>query len=290
MTRRFALLVNPVSAGGRPLKLLPAVRAELDRLGAPHRVVRTESLVHAKDQARAAAQDGETVMTMGGDGLVGPVAGELRGTGTLAIIPAGRGNDFARVLGLPTDAAEAARLAVEGSERLVDVAEVNGVPYVGIASLGFDSIANRIANEARLIRGTLVYAYAGIRTLVTWRHADFTVTVDGDRHEFTGYCVAVGNSKVYGGGLYLIPTAEIDDGALDVILIKRHAKWRFFRGIFRTFKGNHLEPDITPILRGSVVEVEANRTFEVYADGDHLADTPATMRVERRCLRVIAPA
>jgi YegS/Rv2252/BmrU family lipid kinase len=290
VTRRFALLVNPVSAGGRPLKLLPAVRGELGRLGAPHRIVQTKSLDHAKDEARGAAGAGETVMTMGGDGLVGPVAGELRGAGTLAVIPAGRGNDFARMLGIPADAAEATRLAVEGKERLVDVAEVNGAPYVGIASLGFDSIANRVANEARLIRGTLVYAYAGVRTLVTWRHADFTVTVDGDRREFTGYGVGVGNSKVYGGGLFLLPHAEIDDGKLDVIMIVRHAKWRFLRGIFRTFKGTHLHPRFTPVLRGSVVEIEARPRFAVYADGDHLADTPATMRVEPRCLKVIVPA
>ena len=120
-------------------------------------------------------------------------------------MPGGRGNDFARVLGIPTDPAEAARLAVEGQERLLDVANVDGTPFVGIASFGFDSDANRIANEAKLVKGNLVYLYAALRALVAWKPAHFTVDVDGERHEFTGYSVAVGNSKVYGGGMFVLP-------------------------------------------------------------------------------------
>ena len=78
---------------------------------------------------------------------------------------------MARVLGIPSDAAEAAAVAVSGRERLVDVAEADGTPYVGIASFGFDSDANRIANEAKLIKGNAVYAYAALRALVSWKPA-----------------------------------------------------------------------------------------------------------------------
>ena len=289
MSRSFAVLVNPASAGGRPLKLLPIVRRELEALGPPHRIVETKSLEHAKEEARGAADAGETVMTMGGDGLVGPVAGELRHRGVLTLVRAGRGNDFARVLGIPSDVKEAVRLAVEGEERIIDLGVANGVPFATIATLGFDSVANRMANEARFVPGPLVYVYAGIRTLVTWRHAPFTVTVDGERHEFEGYSVAVGNTKAYGGGLFLIPTAEPEDGEFDVILIKRHAKWRFFRGIFKTMKGTHLVPDLTPIIRGKVVEIRSQPSFAVYADGDQIADTPVRMTVDPQCLRVVAP-
>lgn len=289
MSRSFAVLVNPASASGRPLTLLPVVQAELERLEAAHRVVKTKSLDHAKETARTAAEAGETVMTMGGDGLVGPVAGELRHRGALAVIPAGRGNDFARVLGIPNDVKEAVRLAVEGEERLLDLGEANGVPFATIATLGFDSVANRMANEARFVPGPLVYVYAGIRTLATWRAARFAVTVDGERHEFEGYTVSIGNTKAYGGGLFLIPMAEPDDGELHVILIKRHAKLRFFRGIFKTLKGKHLHPELTPVLRGKIVEVTSDPSFAVYADGDHIADTPARITVDPHCLRVIAP-
>ena len=289
--RRFALLVNPASGRGRALKALPAVHATLDSLGARHRTVTTRSIDHAYEEAGSAASAGETVVALGGDGLLRPLAGALKNSdGGLALVPCGRGNDFARVLGVPTDPAEAARVAVEGRERMVDVANVEGTPYLGIASFGFDSDCNRIANEAKLIKGNGVYVYSALRALAAWKPARFTVTVDGRRHEGTGYSVAVGNSKVYGGGMYILPMAELDDGKLDVMLSKQSSKLRFVRELPKVFKGTHLDSEYTEFFRGEEVEVSSDRPFAIYADGDPIGATPAIIRVERRCLRVIEPA
>lgn len=291
MSRNFALLVNPASAGGRALEALPTVHATLDGLGARHRTVTTRSIDHAYQEALNAVAQGETVVALGGDGLLRPLAGALKGTdAALAIVPAGRGNDFARVLGIPTDPGEAARLAVEGEERLLDVASVEGTPYMGIASFGFDSDANRIANEAKLVKGDAVYIYAALRALAAWKPAGFTVTVDGERHAFTGYTVAVGNSKVYGGGMFILPMAELDDGMLDVIVCEQIGKLRFLRDLPKVFKGRHLDLPYVKFLRGEVIEVSSDRPFVIYADGDPIGATPAIMRVERRCLRVITPS
>ena len=290
MSRNFALLVNPASSGGRALQALPKLHAALDGLGAHHRTVTTRSIDHAYEEAVSAAAQGETVVAVGGDGLLRPIAGALKGTDSaLAVVPCGRGNDFARVLGIPTDPGDAARLAVEGEERLLDVASVEGTPYMGIASFGFDSDANRIANEAKLVKGDAVYVYAALRALTAWKPANFTVTVDGERHEFTGYTVAVGNSKVYGGGMFILPMAELDDGKLDVIVCEQVGKLRFLRDLPKVFKGRHLDLPYTRFLRGEVIEVSSDRPFVIYADGDPIGATPAIMRVERRCLRVIAP-
>jgi YegS/Rv2252/BmrU family lipid kinase len=219
VSRRFALLVNPASAGGKALDALPAVHETLDALGARHRTVLTRSIEHAQEEAAVAAAAGETVAAVSGDGLMRPMAAALKNTGSaVALIPCGRGNDFARVLGIPAEPAAAARVAVEGEERLVDVANVDGTPFVGIASFGFDSDANRIANEAKLVPRKGVYLYAGLRALAAWKPAGFTVTVDGRRHDVRGYTVAVGNSRSYGGGMLLLPEAELDDGILDVFV------------------------------------------------------------------------
>jgi YegS/Rv2252/BmrU family lipid kinase len=288
VTRRFALLVSPASAGGKPLKVLPEVTAELERLGAPYRTIQTRGVDHAADEAAAAAKAGETVATLGGDGLVRPVAGALRDSpAALAILPGGRGNDFARVLGLPREPAPAARVAVQGVERLVDVAEVDGVPYIGIASLGFDSEANRIANEAKLVRGNLVYLYAALRALLAWKHATFTVTIDGARHVFTGWSVGAANSKAYGGGMFAAPDAELDDGRLDVVTCAKSSRIAFLRVMTRIFKGTHVELPQISTYRGEQVSVDADRPFDVYADGDPIGRTPATLRVRQRCLKVI---
>jgi len=290
VTRRFALLVSPASAGGKPLKVLPEVTAELERLGARYRTIETKGLDHAADEAAAAAKEGETVATLGGDGLVRPVAGALRdSSAALAILPGGRGNDFARVLGLPREPAAAARVAVQGVERLVDVGEVDGVPFIGVASLGFDSDANRIANDAKILPGNLVYLYAALRALIGWRHATFTVTIDGERHVVTGWSVAVANSKAYGGGMYVAPQAELDDGLLDVLTAATTSRRRFLRVLTRVFKGTHLEFPHIASYRGEQVTLDSDRPFDIYADGDPVGRTPAIARVRQRCLRVIVP-
>jgi YegS/Rv2252/BmrU family lipid kinase len=290
VSRRFALLVNPAAAGGKALDALPAVHATLDDLQAAHRTVITRSIAHAAEEAARAAAEGETTLAMGGDGLLRPLAGALKNSEAgVALIPCGRGNDLARVLGIPTDPEAAARVAVEGKERLLDVASVDGTPFVGIASFGFDSDANRIANEARLIRGTAVYLYAALRALAAWKPARFSVTVDGERHELSGYSVAIGNSNAYGGGMYVLPQAELDDGRLDVMMSKEASKLTFLRELPKVFKGAHVDSPNAVFLSGERIEVASDRPFVIYADGDPIGATPATITVEPRCLRVVVP-
>jgi YegS/Rv2252/BmrU family lipid kinase len=291
VSRPLALLVNPAAAGGKALAAADPVRAELERLGADFRLVETASGEHAKREARAAAANGETVVAIGGDGLVGTLAGAICGTDApLAIIPAGRGNDFARVLDIPNDPAAAALLAYEGHTRLLDVGEVDGKSFVGIASVGFDSDANRIANEAKLVKGNLVYAYAALKALAKWRPARFEVVIDGERHEVTGYSIGVCNSKAYGGGMYAAPQAELDDGLLDVILCAAHPKRQFlFRTLPGVFKGTYLELPWMSSFRGTTIEVSADRPFVMYADGDPLAELPATVQVRPQSLHVVVP-
>ena len=144
------LIVNPHAGAGRALKLLPGVEAELRAQGRQFRVERTTSMDHARELARDAAAKGEIVAAMGGDGITGAIAGELRdGNGLLAVFPGGRGNDFARKLEIPFDPAEAAKLLQTGAERRIDLAEVGGLTYLGILSAGFDSDVSRIALETQ---------------------------------------------------------------------------------------------------------------------------------------------
>ena len=258
--------------------------------GISHRTVQTEALEHGIREAREAAEQGEIPVVMSGDGLIGQIGGVLAGGDVpLGIMPGGRGNDLARVLGIPKDVEGAADVLAAGHARRIDVGEVNGHRFLGIASCGFDSDANRIANEAELIRGNLVYLYAGLRTLATWRPARFTVTIDAERREFTGYSVAAANNKAYGGGMFLAPHAELNDGKLDVVIIGQIGKLRYLANLPKVFKGTHVEKEGVTVLRGAEVVIEADRPFAVYADGDHLADLPARVHLLPRALGVIAP-
>jgi len=250
----------------------------------------TTSLAHGCAEARKAAADGEIPVVMSGDGLIGQIGGELAGGPVpLGVIPAGRGNDFARVTGIPVEIDAAAELLALGTTRTVDVGEVNGCRFLCIASCGFDSECNRIANEARFVKGNLVYLYAVLRALASWKPARFELIVDGRREELTGYSVAAANSKAYGGGMFLAPDAELDDGKLDVVSVSEVSKLRCLANLPKLFKGRHTDNEEVTVRRAEEVEIRADRPFAVYADGDHIADLPATVRVLPRALKVIAP-
>jgi YegS/Rv2252/BmrU family lipid kinase len=287
----LTLLVNPASAGGKSLKLLPRVEAALDARRADFRVERTRSLDHGVDLALRAVELGEVPVAISGDGLIGAIGGAMAGAETpLGLIPGGRGNDLARALGIPDDPEAAVEVLLGGHSRRIDVGEANGKRFLGIASVGFDSECNRLANETDFIRGNLVYAYSMVRTLIGWRSARFTVVAGGERKRLEGYQVDVANNRVYGGGMYIAPEAEIDDGQFDVVAITEVGKLRFLSGLRDVLKGAHIHKDEVTTFRASRLELDASRPFPVYADGDHLTDLPVSLKVLPRSLSILVPA
>ena len=288
--RPLCLIVNPNAGGGRAARRLPRAEAALRARGFAFRVERTTSMDHARELARGALAADEAPVAMGGDGLTGAVAGEIQGTdGVLGILPGGRGNDFARKLGIPFEPEPACDVLAAWNERAVDVAMAGGRAYLGIASAGFDSDANEVANGTRLPLGGAVYVYATLAALRRWRDAAWHVEVDGTPHDFTGYSVAVANSGVFGGGMRLVPDASLDDGQLDVVLTRASPKSRFLRNLPRVFKGAHVGEPSLVFLRGREIRFHADRPFTVYADGDPIAELPVTIDVRPRALKVLAP-
>jgi YegS/Rv2252/BmrU family lipid kinase len=286
----LTLLVNPSSAGGKSLKLLPRVEAALDARRAVFRVEKTRSLEHGAELALRAVELGEIPVVVSGDGLLGAVGGAMAGVEVpLGLIPAGRGNDLARALGIPDEAEAAVATLLAGESRRIDVGEANGKRFLGIASIGFDSECNRLANEIHWLRGNSVYAYSMVRTLIGWRSARFTLALGNERKRISGYFVAVANNSVYGGGMYIAPDAQLDDGEFDVVSIGEDSKLRFLFGLKDVLKGEHLSKDSVDVFRTPRLELDASRPFPVYADGDHLTDLPVSLRVLPRSLSILVP-
>ena len=289
--RRLALIVNPVAGGGRPARALPDVESALRAHGLEHRVEYTKSLEHARELALEAAGNGEVAVAFGGDGLIGAVAGALKHTdGVVGVLPGGRGNDLCRALGIPRRPVAACAILTSGVERQLDLGQAGDRTFTGIASCGFDSVANRIANETRIVRGSPVYAYALARALPGWTPARFEVTLD-DRppRQFTGYSVAAANSKQFGGGMLLAPDASLTDGLLDVVIIEDMSKRRFLCLAPTVFTGRHLRYHEVDLIRGREVHISASEPFTLYADGEAIAQLPVTVRVLPGAVRVIVP-
>jgi YegS/Rv2252/BmrU family lipid kinase len=291
VSRRLRLIVNPNAGGGRTLDGLPAVEEALRAHDVPYEIQQTTGLEHAQALARRAVGLGEVAVSYGGDGMAGAIAHALRGTqGTLGLLPGGRGNDFARKLGIPLDPVEACEVLAHGTERTVDVAEVDGRTFLGIASFGIDTEVQDIANATTRVKGQLVYLYATLRALAAWNAVRLELSVDGaPPRRFAGYSVAACNSGVYGGGMRLAPDAVLDDGLIDVVSYGDLPKWRFLRGLARVFRGTHLRDPAVDLVQARELHVDAERAFRIYADGDPIGTTPATIRAVPRGLRVLTP-
>ncbi|HTA35547.1 MAG TPA: diacylglycerol kinase family protein [Solirubrobacteraceae bacterium] len=298
---RVCLVVNPAAGGGKAGKLAPDAERALSAHGLSVRRVDTRDLAHAQALAVQAAQAGEIVAVLSGDGAIGAIADALRSVpdAVLGVLPGGRGNDLARVLGISQELSAACATIAEGTVRAIDLGEVRGLAqeragqaFVGIASVGFDSDANRIANEAPSWLGGLVYAYGALRALLAWRPARFEIELDppGERHSFSAYTVGACNSKTYGGGMRAAPDALLDDGLLDVVVLENVSKLTFLTKILpRVFSGTHVREPCVRVLRAREVLIEADRPFAMYADGDPIGELPLRVSAIAGAVNVIVP-
>ena len=289
---RVSVIVNPLAGDGRTGRALPEVEAALAQRQLAYHVETTSSLEHAGELARDALAAGETAVAFGGDGLIGAVADALKYTdGILGVLPGGRGNDFARMLRIPLHPGAACEVLSSGVIRSLDLGQVGSKTFVGIASCGFDSDANRIANETRIVRGTFVYAYGALRALAGWRPATFRVVIDGgEPRTVTGYSVAAANSQVFGGGMFLAPEASLQDGLLDVVTISDMPRLRFLRLLPTVFKGEHVRHRVVEVRRATRLEISADRPFTMYADGEPVGELPLTVRPLPGAVRTLVPA
>lgn len=301
MPAPVCLIVNPAAGGGRAGRLAPAVEQALRGHGLSVRRCDTRDLDHARELGTQAARAGETVVALSGDGMLGVLADALQAVpgAVLGVLPGGRGNDLARVLGIPEDATAACAVIAHGTPRAIDLGVAVdpatgavGRAFVGIASVGFDSEANRIANEAPALLGSLVYAYGALRALVSWRPARFQVELDppAEARSFTAYTVGAANSKTYGGGMRAAPGAMLDDGLLEVVILESVSKLRFLTKILpKVFSGAHVQEPTVHVFRAAEVLISAERPFTVYADGDPLGELPLLIRALPGAVTILTP-
>jgi YegS/Rv2252/BmrU family lipid kinase len=299
LVRRLQILVNPTAGvGGTPGRRraaalnakLEAIRHKLTAAGLEVRICATESGGHATELARSAAQAGEEVVAFGGDGMARLAATGIRGTDTvLGVLPGGRGNDFAAVLGVPRDPVAACEVLISGSVRQIDVGEVNGQLFLGNASIGLESEVTPVANAAPRVGGRAVYLGATLYGLARWRPARFELEIDGRPCAYVGYMAATANTGRFGGGMRVAPGALLDDGLLEVIVIGESSRLKFIRGTPKVFRGTHIHEPNVHTWQAREVRLDADRPFAVYADGDELARTPAEVTIAPKALRVRAP-
>ena len=291
--RQFTAVVNPTAGGPQgAAALLPLARL-LRAAGAQVEVEYSRDLEHARQVARSAGAAGRVVLGVGGDGMAGCVGGALAGTeAVFGLVPAGRGNDFARALGIPAEPVALAELLLHGEPKRVDAIEVESAVHrrtvvLGSVYAGVDAVANRHANRSRLLRGAASYYLGALRAVLAWQPAGYRITVDGEPYERRGYTVVVANSGFYGFGRRVAPDARVDDGLLDVVIIQDAPKLLFFTLMNELKDGTHIRRPQVETLRGREVRIQADRAVPYGADGEVDAVLPVATRVLPEALSVL---
>lgn len=290
MPREIALLTNPTAGKGRGANARAIALPRFRSAGITVRDLQGRDADEALDLARAAVADGvEALVVAGGDGMAHLGAQAVATTGTaLGIVPAGTGNDVARYLDLPRrDPAAAADRIVAGRTRRIDLARSGSSYYVTVLCAGFDAVVNERANRMTWPRGQMRYNLATVAELRTFEPLPYTLELDGVALRTEAMLVAVGNGPSFGGGLRITEGASLDDGLLDVVIIKPMSKPGLIRTYPKLFKGTHTTHPAYEHHRARTVTVAAPGIV-TYADGERFGPLPLTVECAPGALTVLA--
>jgi len=277
------IIVNPAAAGGRLGREWPATAERLAGWGLAPPIVFTDAPGHARELAAAAVADGvRRIVVAGGDGTVCEAAEGLyrAGGGELAILPLGTGNDAARTLGVPHDLGDAARAAVGGRSRSVDLIRTGDRLVLNAIGVGLTGDINDRAARIKWIRGIAVYLMAALSALFRYRMQEVRVVTEDGSYEGSMLILAVHGGPTTGGGFALTPAAVPDDGLLDACLVEEVGPLgrlvrlaAAMRGGLGTMKGTHE-------LQARWLELHFSRPLPAHLDGDSVILEPPVARFE----------
>ena len=291
MKARF--IFNPRSGhNARNPYLLDRAKAFIAEQRLDATVVLTERPRHATDLARAAVTDGcDLVVAIGGDGTMNEVAAALTGTTTaLGLIPCGSGNGLGRHLGIPNPGQGAFRALLHGRPRAMDVGFANGIPFFNAMGLGFDAEISEQFNHLTR-RGLPAYVRTTGRLWFKYQPQLYTIRNGTSQLTTPAFIVAVANSDQYGNDCFIAPGATVDDGELDLTVIKRVSLLSALPLAARLFLKKIDGSSQVARLRGSHFTIERPTAGLIHTDGEtHQTDATIEIIVRPQSLRIMVPS
>ena len=294
-TRKYFLIVNLIAGRGRCKQLFPKIKEAIDRRNLDYDLHYTNEPLEAVDVAKLGIEAGFThIIAMGGDGTVNEVANGIVTSGqpaVLGVIPAGTGNDFIRMLGIPPDPIAAIDFLLSDNERVIDLGQVVGDRYfVNGLGIGIDAQVARDVLLKEHIHGTVAYLHAAIKEVFKFKAFPVTLSGDGWTEEYKLLSLGIANGKYCGGGFKLAPRADVTDGVIDVAAIEDFPKLERLIRLPQARNGTHLKLSRVHYRQEESITVTSAARLVAHIDGEpyRLPDKEFTVRVVPQALRVIA--
>lgn len=288
---RILFIVNPVSGSGRQKRIGGLIERYLDKTRYQPRIHFTEGKGHATELARTAVTEGVTmVVAVGGDGTVNEVGQGLVGSKTaLAIIPTGSGNGLARHLKIPMNFRKAIEFINQGKRLTIDTATLNGSFFVNVAGVGFDAYVARKFDQATE-RGFFSYFSISTSAYSRYRPKKYTIMVDGRVYIRRALMVSFANSSQFGNNTTIAPKASLNDGLIDVCILRKLPFWKITLLSPLVFMKQFDKTPYLEIIQGKEVIVTRKKGKYVHLDGEPgREDKVFTIQVHPLSLHVVVP-
>lgn len=291
---KHLFIINPVAGKGQTMNYKSQIAEIFKNRNDEYFIEVTKEKGHATEIVKSyTSKDDFRVYSVGGDGTLNEVLNGLINTNSsLAVIPSGTGNDFARTLLKDIDLKNILIDTIDGSEKYIDVAKANERFYINISSVGFDSevVYNaRLFKSKKFIPNHLSYIFSLFYTPFRFKSLDMKIKIDDLEFEQKNMLLAASNGKCYGGGIYITPDASIEDGLLDICMIKHTKLFKLLRFLPKAIKGNHGCAEEVQFFKAKQVSVESDRSFTLNADGELERLNKVTFEIIPNKVKIIVP-
>ena len=295
----LALIANPVSSGGKGLRGATRVAQLLTEQGVDFTLQWTQARGDAEVMARKAVGEGRRrIIACGGDGTVHEVVNGIKATREgsevkLGLVPLGQCNDLAKALAIPRDLPGAVGALLRGTTRTIDLGRAGDRYFSTVMTLGFDSVVNEFVaggGVPRFVKGTASYVWAIFAKLFQYTSVGVVISGDFGRFEGQVFLAATGNTPTYGGRIKIVPPAVIDDGLLNICLVRGVSRFTILSMLPMVFFGRHVNHPAVELKQVCRMTIDAQEPISLWADGEFVARTPTTVGVAPRALQVLVPA
>lgn len=290
--KKYKLIANPAAGRGKSRSLVLNILELLKKRGVVFDLELTKGPKDAADIARKAADDFDVIVAVGGDGTINDIIpGMLFSQKPLGIIPGGSGNDFIKSLNIPNNIQSAVEILLRGNTRVIDAGRINNVYFANGVGIGFDAAVNRASYEINHSKkGLHLYICALLKTLGKYEPVPMRISLNGETIEQPTFLLSIGNGTTCGGGFKLTPHAKIDDGLLDVTIVKPLSVPTLLWYLPKVFNGTIGEvKNCAMLTRTAKLSVRSDLPVPVHVDGERFDGDGKSLEIEviPRALTVI---